>query len=82
MKTEEGVYFRREDYASFWVRVLVDLIDLFVFAVLSVALSAAVLVTFPIDRTILDLVMLIWVAVAFAGEGKLVRKAPGFEHRS
>jgi uncharacterized RDD family membrane protein YckC len=64
MKTETGVYFRREDYASFWVRVLVDLIDLLAFGVLSVALTIPVLAIFPVNKSILNAVMLILVAVA------------------
>jgi uncharacterized RDD family membrane protein YckC len=66
VKTEQGVYFRREDYASFWIRLLVDLIDLLAFSALCLVLTVLVLAIFPFDRSILNLVILIWVAVAFA----------------
>jgi RDD family len=39
MPEARGVYFRREDYASFWVRVFVDAIDLAVFGVLCLAFT-------------------------------------------
>jgi uncharacterized RDD family membrane protein YckC len=66
VKTQEGVYFRREDYASFWVRVLVDLIDLAAFTVVSVALTFAVLLIFRFDRTIFNVVLLIWLVLALS----------------
>jgi uncharacterized RDD family membrane protein YckC len=34
VKIEHGVYFLREDYAPFWKRVLVDLLDLLVFGII------------------------------------------------
>jgi len=65
MKPAEGVFFRRDDYAPFWLRILVDVVDLGVFAVLCLALIA------PLAASISDIdisvgaAMLACFAVAF-----------------
>lgn len=64
MASQEGVYFRREDYGPFWTRALADLIDLAVFAVVSLLLSLPVLFLSLSDRVALDVVLMIWVGVA------------------
>ena len=66
MKLADGVYFRREDYASFWLRVLVDLIDLVTFGALCGALVIPVEVLFPPDRALLNLMVLMTVAIALS----------------
>ena len=66
MKGRNGVYFRREDYASFWVRVLVDLIDLLAFAALCVALTAPMFMILPWSRSTFNLLLLAWVAIALS----------------
>jgi uncharacterized RDD family membrane protein YckC len=66
VEAEKGAYFRLEDYASFWVRVLVDLVDVLVFGILCVMLATCVLVIFPLNRTALNVIFLSWMAVAFS----------------
>jgi uncharacterized RDD family membrane protein YckC len=51
MKSAGGVYFRKEDYASFWLRLLIGLIDFFVIGVFGL-LALALLVTFPTRMTL------------------------------
>lgn len=65
MKTADGVYFRREDYAPFWVRLLVDVIDVLMFGALCSALTIPVLITAPFNRTTVNLILLMFVAIAF-----------------
>jgi uncharacterized RDD family membrane protein YckC len=59
------VYFRREDYASFWLRVLVDLID---FAVIGTAWAGLIVLSAVIDdsftKTTFDLLLLALAAMA------------------
>ena len=45
-----GVYFRHEDYASFWVRALVDVIDFSVFAVFCIGLVIVMISILPLDE--------------------------------
>jgi uncharacterized RDD family membrane protein YckC len=65
MKIADGVYFRRKDYAPFWLRVLVDVIDLFTFGTLCSALIIPVLLIAPLSRMTLNLILLMLVAIAF-----------------
>jgi uncharacterized RDD family membrane protein YckC len=41
MQVSTGVYFRREDYAPLWLRILIDIIDLLVAGTICVALAVA-----------------------------------------
>ncbi len=43
----EGLYFRREDYAGFWLRFWVDLIDVSIVCCICIALAIALWVTLP-----------------------------------
>ncbi len=65
MSPTNGVYFRREDYASFWVRLLVDLTDLLTFGALCSALVIPVIALAPFSRTTLNLILLICLSIAF-----------------
>src|ERR1700724_1668430 len=47
MQATHGRYFRREDYAGFWLRLGIDIIDLFVVGVLNIALAIVLWLTFP-----------------------------------
>ena len=47
MIASTGVYFLREDYAPFWVRLLVDVIDFTVFGVFCAVLAVAIISIFP-----------------------------------
>ena len=60
------MYFRREDYASFWLRVLVDVIDLLVFGAICLALILPVAIILPRSKSTLDLILLILASVAVA----------------
>src|SRR5215831_1148704 len=66
MKATDGVYFRREDYARFWVRVLVDVIDLMVFGTVCAALAVPVMMILPPTRSTVNLILLTCVAVALS----------------
>lgn len=65
-KATTGVYFRREDYASFWVRALVDVIDFFVLGAFCVGLAITMLMILPPDRSTVYLILL-----AFSAAGNL-----------
>lgn len=58
MATLTGVYFRREDYASFWIRAFVDVIDFSIFAVLAAGLAIAFMSILPPDEDRVDLILL------------------------
>jgi uncharacterized RDD family membrane protein YckC len=66
MKATTGVYFERRDYANFWVRLLVDLIDVLVFGVICALLALPVILTFPPNKSTFNLLLLICLAVAFS----------------
>lgn len=66
VKSALGVYFRREDYAPFWLRLLVDVIDLLAFGSMCAALTAAVAIVIPVSRSMVNLILLAWVATAFS----------------
>jgi uncharacterized RDD family membrane protein YckC len=57
MKTDTGVYFRTEDYASFWRRLLADVIDVFAVALVWTTLTIVLLSAFPSSETTLDLTL-------------------------
>lgn len=59
MLATEGVYFRREDYASFWRRVLVDIVDFIVAGLLWLLLTAAALAVLPVQDWIPELIMVL-----------------------
>src|SRR5579883_3174293 len=50
MSSPRGVYFRREDYASFWRRILVDLIDFGVLAAACLLLLFLLVAVIPSTR--------------------------------
>jgi hypothetical protein len=57
MQMAEGVYFRRDGYASFWRRVLVDLIDFAVAGLLWLLLFVALWAVFPLQNWLAELFM-------------------------
>jgi uncharacterized RDD family membrane protein YckC len=60
-----GVYFLRQDYAPFWLRVLVDLVDLTIFGVVCGILTMLVMmINLPFTKTTLNLLLLMWITVA------------------
>jgi uncharacterized RDD family membrane protein YckC len=61
-----GVYFKREDYASFWIRVLVSVIDLLACGALCLASIIPVSLVSRPSGTIVNLILLMWVAIAFS----------------
>jgi len=64
MDAREGVYFRREDYAGFWLRLLIDLIDVVVVA--GVHLFVLATVTFPSTEMVGDLLLVTSAIVVFS----------------
>jgi uncharacterized RDD family membrane protein YckC len=64
LNSPTGIYFLRQDYAPFWVRLLVDLIDVGIFGVVCGALMMLVMIIVPFTRTTLNLLLLMWIAVA------------------
>ena len=65
MQAGRGIYFRREDYASFPVRVFVDIVDLIVFALFCLAVMAVLSVIFSDGESAFRLMFLTWLAGAF-----------------
>jgi uncharacterized RDD family membrane protein YckC len=57
MDSQRGVYFQREDYASFPVRLLVDIIDFVVFALLAAVLAVLIAFVVPEPRLAVDLTL-------------------------
>src|SRR5215470_3644617 len=65
LNSPTGVYFQRQDYAPFWLRVVVDLIDIVIyFAFVLGVLAIVAIVDATFTRTVLNLVFLTWVAGA------------------
>ncbi len=58
------MYFLGDDYAPFWRRVLVDVIDLLVFAFLCTVLMFPLGMILPPGRAMLNLILLTFVAIA------------------
>lgn len=52
-KVRDGVYYRREDYAPFWLRLLVDVIDTSLLGATCLTLIAGSLTVFPQTETTL-----------------------------
>jgi len=65
MQAAEGVYFRHDDYAPFWVRVLLDVIDFLVFGALCMVLIVPVLAVFPSGPWAARAIFLAWAITAF-----------------
>lgn len=65
MQSAVGVYFRRQDYAPFWIRFLVDLIDFVVFGIICAAILVTADVVLP-TSSLVNFTLLAWLATAFA----------------
>jgi uncharacterized RDD family membrane protein YckC len=65
MKIEEGIYFRRDDYAAFWLRLVIDVVDIMVVGAICSALIIALLAIFPTSAMIGDLILATCLAIAF-----------------
>lgn len=65
MKTTDGVYFLHEDYASFWLRVLIDVIDALAIGAAWSAVAIVLFTIFPFNRMTLKLTLAIFAVVAF-----------------
>jgi uncharacterized RDD family membrane protein YckC len=61
----EGVYFRREDYASFWRRAFVDGIDFAVAAIIALILVLVISAIFDMSDWMAELIMLTAFAITF-----------------
>src|SRR5438552_6244268 len=69
--TTNGVYFRREDYAGFWLRFFVDVIDVLVITAVCSVLAIALWTEFPSITWILDLFLAICAIVVLCYFGVL-----------
>lgn len=67
MKATHGVYFRREDYAGFWLRLLIDVIDVVVAGALCSALVIPPIAIWAISpsKIGIDLILATCTVVAF-----------------
>src|SRR5258705_1922137 len=65
MKTADGVYFLREDYASFWLRMLIDVIDALVIGAVWTVVAIVLFTIFPFNRMTLKLTLATFAVVAF-----------------
>src|SRR6266581_1792084 len=67
MNATHGVYFRRADYAGFWRRLLIDMIDVVVAGSGCLALFIPIFVIWeiPVGKMSLDLLLAIGTVVAF-----------------
>jgi uncharacterized RDD family membrane protein YckC len=65
MKTADGVYFLHDDYASFWRRLLIVVIDASAIGAAWSVVAVILLTTFPFNRMTLNLTLAIFAVVAF-----------------
>jgi|SRR5712691_6870931 len=65
METTYGLYFRREDYATFWRRSLIVVIDALVVGAVCSALFVALWATFPFREMLGELILATCVVAAF-----------------
>jgi uncharacterized RDD family membrane protein YckC len=65
MKITDGVYFLHEDYASFWLRVLIDVRDALAVGAAWSVVVIVLFTTFPFNRMTLNLTLAILAVVAF-----------------
>jgi uncharacterized RDD family membrane protein YckC len=56
----EGVYFDREDYAGFWLRVLVDIIDITIMLTVSVSCSLLLMTVVSPPRQVASTLFVLW----------------------
>jgi uncharacterized RDD family membrane protein YckC len=61
----EGVYFNREDYAGFWLRVLVDFIDITVMFAVSVSCSLLIMAVVSTPRQVATALYVLWAGLWF-----------------
>src|SRR5262249_4688560 len=62
---EVGVYYRREDYAGVWVRLLIEAIDAIVASALSLALSALLIIFLDQELLLSWALVATWVIIWF-----------------
>jgi len=65
MKTTDGVYFSHEDYASFWLRLLIDTIDALVVGAACSVVALALWTTFPFNRLTFNFAVAAFALLAF-----------------
>ena len=76
MNATTGVYFKREDYAGFWRRLLIDIIDVLVVAVICLVLGIALEEAAPPGQNA-RMIFASWTAVVFCYFVILKRSAIG-----
>ena len=65
MKLTDGVYFRQEDYASFWLRLLIGLIDVLATGTFCLVLGIVLWAAMPPTRMTLNLILAVLAAILF-----------------
>lgn len=65
MNTADGVYFLHEDYASFWLRVLIDVIDAIAVGAAWTVVAIVLFTILPFNIMTLKLTLAIFAVVAF-----------------
>ena len=65
MNATNGQYFRREDYAGFWLRLLIDIIDSLVAVAICSALAIALWAAFPLSAKVNGLILAACAVIAF-----------------
>jgi uncharacterized RDD family membrane protein YckC len=65
MKTTDGVYFLPEDYASFWLRLFIDVMDALAIGAAWFLVAIVLWTIFPFNRMTLNLTLAIFAIVAF-----------------
>jgi uncharacterized RDD family membrane protein YckC len=61
----EGVYFNREEYASFWLRLIVEVIDISVIMAISIASTVFITEYFSVSKQLINFIFLLWVGLWF-----------------
>jgi len=76
---KEGVYYRREDYAGFWRRAMVDVVDFIIMAVMVTVSTAAIAPFFPdwFAEVLMGVAGLIWFGYLVVLKGSRFR-TPGY----
>src|SRR5260370_1924646 len=66
METADAPYFSRDSYAGFWLRLLVDCIDILVVTVVWLAVLFVLLQAFPSAETALNATLAAYAIIAFS----------------
>lgn len=65
-KIAEGVYFHREEYAGFWLRLIVEVIDISVIMAISIASTMLITEFVSVSEQLINFIFLMWTGIWFA----------------